>query len=99
MNAVTYKDIQNSLKIYDDVSVKPMEDLPVLKVFAEELNKVDFTVEDISDVVNKTKEITGEKGKNLFMPIRNATTYQEHGPELAKAIFLFGEELVKARLK
>lgn len=99
MNAVTYKDIQNSLKIYDDVSVKPMEDLPVLKVFAEELNKVDFTVEAISDVVNKTKEITGEKGKNLFMPIRNATTYQEHGPELAKAIFLFGEELVKARLK
>ena len=33
------------------------------------------------------------------MPIRMASTYQEHGPELAKAIFLFGEETIKGRLK
>ncbi|SFW06127.1 Uncharacterised protein [Chlamydia abortus] len=33
------------------------------------------------------------------MPIRIATTYEEHGPELAKAIFLFGKEIVFERLK
>jgi glutamyl-tRNA synthetase len=33
------------------------------------------------------------------MPIRKMATGVEHGPELAKAIFLFGEDKVKARLK
>ncbi|CRH46223.1 Uncharacterised protein [Chlamydia trachomatis] len=32
------------------------------------------------------------------MPIRIATTYEEHGPELAKAIYLFGEKIVFERL-
>lgn len=34
------------------------------------------------------------KGKDLFMPIRIFTSYQEHGPELAKVIYLIGKEQV-----
>ena len=97
-SAVRYSDIQESLKIYDDHSVKKMTLNEVLKTFATELNKVEFTPENIQACINKTKEITGAKGKELFMPIREVTTYQEHGPELAKAIYLFGEKTIKERL-
>ena len=32
------------------------------------------------------------------MPIRIALTYEEHGPELAKAIYLFGQDIIYERL-
>ena len=99
MSAVTYKDVQDSLKIYDDTSVKTQEHPEVVKAFAAELDKCDFTPEAINDAINAAKDATGAKGKDLYMPIRMASTYQEHGPELAKAIYLFGETLIKERLK
>ncbi|WP_129623254.1 glutamate--tRNA ligase [Mycoplasmopsis columbinasalis] len=70
-----------------------------VEVFVNHLNAVSFTVENIQNAINETAKLTGKKGKNLFMPIRLATTYHSHGPELAKAIYLYGEERVKARLK
>lgn len=98
-NAVTYIQIQKSFNIYKNEIVKPSEKSEVIQVFSKALNENDFTPEGIQNAVNKTKEITGVKGKNLFMPIREVTTYQEHGPELAKAIYLFGEKLIKERLR
>lgn len=98
-NAVTYNQIQDALKIYDDNSVVPLEKTNVLDVFSHKLDINEFSPEGIQNAINQTKEETGAKGKELFMPIRMATTYQEHGPELAKAIYLFGEELIKERLK
>ena len=98
-NAVTYSMIQKALAIYDNKEVKDMESTDVLKTFASEISKRPFEVEQIQEAINSTKEITGAKGKELFMPLREVTTYQEHGPELAKAIYLVGEELTKERLK
>ena len=98
-NASTYIQIKDSFEIYKDESVKPMEKTELLETFARLLNEKEFTIDSIQEAINETKDITGKKGKELFMPIRLATTYQEHGPELAKAIYLFGEELIKARLK
>ncbi len=98
-NAVTYSDIQKSLEIYSDHSVKPMDKDDVIKEFATQLDKVEFNPENIQKAINETKAVTGAGGKSLFMPIRLVTTYQEHGPELAKAIYLFGEKTVKERLK
>lgn len=49
----------------------------------------------------KIKEVqkkTGQKGKNLFMPIRVATTGVTHGPELPKSIALLGKEIILERL-
>jgi nondiscriminating glutamyl-tRNA synthetase len=37
-------------------------------------------------MVERLKNATGLKGKNLFMPLRLATTGLEHGPELVRAI-------------
>ncbi|MCK5946032.1 MAG: glutamate--tRNA ligase [Mycoplasmataceae bacterium] len=98
-SASRYSDIQNSLTLFDDHSIKKVEMTDVIKTFSDELSKVEFTPENIQTAINNTKDITGAKGKDLFMPLRNVTTYQEHGPELAKAIFLFGEETIKGRLK
>ncbi len=48
--------------------------------------------------VNAVKELTGRKGKGLFMPLRKALTGDEHGPELAAILPLIGREKTLARL-
>ena len=45
------------------------------------------------------KEQTGRKGKQLFMPLRQALTGMDHGPELGQLLLLIGEENVKKRLQ
>ena len=94
-----YLDLQEAYEIYQSDEVKDLGDMPeVVKEFAKELSSNDFSIENIQESINKTKEITGAKGKDLFMPIRVWCTYQNHGPELAKAIYLFGKEKVYKRL-
>jgi glutamyl-tRNA synthetase len=48
--------------------------------------------------LNKIKEKTGRKGKDLFMPIRLALTGQEHGPELKNLVNLISREEILKRL-
>jgi len=45
------------------------------------------------------KEKTGAKGKALFMPLRQALTGLDHGPEMAALLPLIGEERARARLQ
>jgi len=45
------------------------------------------------------KEKTGRKGKALFMPLRQALTGLDHGPEMATLLPLIGETRARARLK
>jgi len=44
------------------------------------------------------KAETGRKGKELFMPLRQALTGMDHGPELGDLLPLIGPEKAKARL-
>jgi len=44
------------------------------------------------------KGATGRKGKPLFMPLRQALTGLDHGPELAALLPLIGREKALARL-
>lgn len=48
---------------------------------------------------NAVKDKTGRKGKQLFMPLRQALTGMEHGPELATLLLLIGAEKTKERLQ
>ncbi|WP_406615244.1 glutamate--tRNA ligase [Mycoplasmopsis hyopharyngis] len=103
-NVYTYNQILEHKKIYEEIKKEPCvtiekEDELVVKTFAKILNEVPFTIENIQEAINKTQEITKQKGKKLFMPIRIATTFEEHGPELAKAIFLFGQKVIRERIK
>ena len=70
----------------------------VLKTFGTFLKNKEFTIDNIQLAINETKQNLNIKGKELFMPIRIALTYEEHGPELAKAIYLFGQDIIYERL-
>ncbi|MCR8966806.1 glutamate--tRNA ligase [Mycoplasma zalophidermidis] len=74
------------------------QELAVINEFTNQIENVDFTVENIQLAINNTRDKLGISGKKLFMPIRKATTFAEHGPELAKAIFLYGRDVVIERL-
>ncbi|MXO97177.1 glutamate--tRNA ligase [Erythrobacter aquimaris] len=44
------------------------------------------------------KEASGRKGKPLFLPLRQALTGMDHGPDMGELLPLIGEEEAKARL-
>lgn len=72
-----------------------------IKVFKEQIELIDddkFNVESISEAINKTKELSGAKGKMLYMPIRIKVSGVMHGPELPNTIYLLGKEKVIERL-
>ncbi|WP_017754886.1 glutamate--tRNA ligase [Calidifontibacillus oryziterrae] len=71
----------------------------VLKSFKEELEQLQtFSAEEIKAAMKSVQKNTGQKGKNLFMPIRVATTGQVHGPDLPQAISLLGKDRILSRL-
>lgn len=61
-------------------------------------NLEEFTADNIKSSIKEVQKETGIKGKNLFMPIRIATTGQMHGPELNLSLELLGKDKVIARL-
>lgn len=45
------------------------------------------------------KESTGRKGKGLFLPLRQALTGQNHGPDMGELLPVLGEETARRRLE
>ena len=45
------------------------------------------------------KEATGRKGKTLFLPLRQALTGMNHGPDMGELLPLIGEEVARSRLE
>ncbi len=67
----------------------------VLDSFKGHLKDVEpFTKDNIFPAIKAVQKETGVKGRNLFMPIRVATTGEQHGPELPLAIELMGLDKV-----
>lgn len=100
-SAATINEIKQNLEIYTNPKNHTdllISNLEVVKTFEKLLKNNPFTIENIQNAIELTKKELGVKGKDLFMLIRIATTYEEHGPELAKAIYLFGEKIVFERL-
>ncbi|WP_444704877.1 glutamate--tRNA ligase [Mycoplasma sp. 332] len=101
-SASTINEIKNNLKIYTkpkDNTTLVISNIDVVKTFSKLLHQNDFDIQNIQMCIERTKQELNVKGKDLFMPIRIAATYEEHGPELAKAIYLFGKDIVFERLK
>ncbi|MGE7919225.1 glutamate--tRNA ligase [Viridibacillus sp. NPDC093762] len=59
----------------------------------------EFEPAAIKAAIKAVQKETGHKGKNLFMPIRVATTGEMHGPELPNSIALLGKETVIKRVE
>jgi glutamyl-tRNA synthetase len=49
--------------------------------------------------VEGLKVASGRKGKQLFMPLRQALTGQDHGPEMAGLLAVMGETTARSRLQ
>lgn len=60
--------------------------------------KDEISFDEAKELINKTKELSGNKGQDLFMPIRLAITGNEHGPELNKIISILGKKTIRERL-
>ncbi|MGI6644849.1 MAG: glutamate--tRNA ligase [Bacilli bacterium] len=59
----------------------------------EELNK-----EKVKGIFKEIQEITGAKGKNLYMPIRLIITGENHGPELVNIFKVLGKGEILRRI-
>ena len=57
-----------------------------------------WTADTWGEWTKAIKEKTGRKGRELFMPLRQAITGMDHGPELPELLLLIGPEKVKERL-
>lgn len=72
----------------------------VLRAFLAEINALEvFEAEYINKAIKAVQKATGHKGKKLFMPIRVAVSGQVHGPDLPKAIQLFGKQKIINRIE
>lgn len=80
--------------------VQPViEDTAFIQEAASLLPPAPWTRDTWNQWSNAVKEKTGRKGKQLFMPLRQALTGMEHGPELADLLVLIGPEKARQRLE
>ncbi|MDO4671137.1 MAG: glutamate--tRNA ligase [Aerococcus sp.] len=67
----------------------------VIAAFEAKVNEMeDFTADNIMAAIKAIQKEEGIKGKNLYMPIRVATTGEEHGPGIGEALELQGKNTV-----
>jgi glutamyl-tRNA synthetase len=90
------------VKVWAHVVEGPIEpfvpDAAFAKAAAEVLPSGAYDAGAWSAFTNAVKEKTGAKGKALFMPLRQALTGMDHGPEMAALFPLIGEARARKRL-
>ena len=59
---------------------------------------IDWAVDPWHALTSALKEATGRKGKALFLPLRQALTGLDHGPDMATLLPLIGRDRAVARL-
>ena len=88
---------------FDEEELEILKQDTTVAVFEDFLEKLevagDFSSENIKTLIKTIQKDTGIKGKNLFMPIRIASTGSMHGPELNTSLELLGRDRVVARVK
>ncbi len=70
----------------------------LIEILKKNLSKCDPSLEAISEAIKLSGQEAEKKGKNLYMPVRIATTGLLHGPELAKMLYLLGKKTVISRI-
>jgi glutamyl-tRNA synthetase len=76
-----------------------IEDAPYLEEASESLPFEPWTSETWLKWTQDLKEKTGRKGRDLFMPLRQALTGEDHGPEMKELLPLIGREKALKRLQ
>ncbi len=76
----------------------PAEDREFLAIARSKLEELEASDELWKDLTGALKEATGRKGKPLFMPLRQALTGLDHGPDMNALLPLIGRDAALARL-
>ncbi|MDV6329614.1 glutamate--tRNA ligase [Asticcacaulis sp. 201] len=79
--------------------ITPRIEDPAFAAKALELLPADYGRDSWQAWSGAIKEATGAKGKALFMPLRQALTGMDHGPDMGALSFLIGREKIAQRLK
>lgn len=74
------------------------EDAEYLAEAAQVAQLIDWTADPWHGLTGALKDSTGRKGKALFMPLRQALTGRDHGPDMAALLPLIGRERALQRL-
>jgi glutamyl-tRNA synthetase len=99
-NLSRLEDIKDWQKIIEgplNTQVEP-EDKEYIEQAAQCLPPEPWGEETWAQWTGVLKEITGRKGKQLFMPLRRAITGLDHGPEMKDFLTLIGYARVRERL-
>lgn len=65
---------------------------------AEAVRLLTWDADPWHTLTSALKDATGRKGKPLFLPLRQALTGMDHGPDMAELLPLIGEEEARRRL-
>ena len=97
-NLTLLPDVKEYAQIVDGPITPVIADASFAATAAELLPKGVYDATSWQAFTNAVKEKTGAKGKALFMPLRQALTGMDHGPEMAALFPLIGEERARKRL-
>ena len=97
-NLVLLPDVQDYVRIVDGPIEPVVPDAGFAAAAAEVLPGGAYDATTWQAFTNAVKEKTGAKGKALFMPLRQALTGMDHGPEMAALFPLIGEARARKRL-
>ncbi|SDD60396.1 glutamate--tRNA ligase [Kordiimonas lacus] len=91
-------DVAELKKIIDGPVTPKIEDANHIAKTLELLPAGELTGDSWQAWTGAIKEATGAKGRALFMPLRQALTGQDHGPDMGMLLPLIGRDKVVARL-
>jgi glutamyl-tRNA synthetase len=92
-------DVKDWLSIINGPVTPVIEDMDHIAKTLDLLPEGELTGESWGEWTGRVKAETGVKGKALFMPLRQALTGQNHGPDMGVLLPLIGRDRVVARLK
>ena len=85
-------------RVIDGPIEATVDDADYLAVAATVAAEIDWAGDPWHALTGALKERTGRKGKALFLPLRQALTGLDHGPDMAALLPLIGRERAIARL-
>ena len=99
-NCNVFEDIRIWIEIvYGEVTpVISDDDVDYIILAKDVLNELPFDLEIWKTWTTKLKELSGRRGKGLFMPLRKALTGLDYGPEMATVLSMIGREKALERL-
>ena len=97
-NLAVFADVRAWARIIEGPILPVRPDPAFAEAAAALLPPAPFDGQSWTVFVDAVKAKTGAKGKGLFMPLRQALTGQEHGPEMAPIFALIGPDRARARL-